>query len=235
MRRLAYGEYSPHYGCTIGCDFASILSTEEDGNQIKMQLWDVAGQQLYRDLGITASFYRGAKVVLLCAHSVDSLRRAKLFWHEDCVAKSGVPGPECALVLTKCDVGEREELRSAAKQFSLPVFEVSAKTGDGCDSLLTAIFDLGVRRERAKQRQLAAQQAAETVREMYRLNRKCFGVALPRDVLEYCIVDAIMRSANDRAWDCIHEPVKPAVNEKPKEGLLSSLVGWMWRRLGVAS
>ena len=48
----------------------------------------------------------------------------------------------------------------------------------------------------------AMEKAVSCVLEMYRFDRACFaGVRLPRDVVEHCIVPALVATGKSEAWD----------------------------------
>mmetsp|Transcript_21552 Transcript_21552/g.27421 ORF Transcript_21552/g.27421 Transcript_21552/m.27421 type:complete len:110 (+) Transcript_21552:65-394(+) len=54
--------FQPVHDLTIGVEFGSRTITIDD-NQIKLQIWDTAGQEKFRS--ITRSYYRGAAGALL--------------------------------------------------------------------------------------------------------------------------------------------------------------------------
>uniref|UniRef100_A0A8C9B3G1 Ras-related protein Rab-2A n=1 Tax=Phocoena sinus TaxID=42100 RepID=A0A8C9B3G1_PHOSS len=54
--------FQPVYDLTIGVEFGARMKTI-DGKQIKLQIWDTAGQESFRS--ITRSYYRGAAGALL--------------------------------------------------------------------------------------------------------------------------------------------------------------------------
>lgn len=54
--------FNPEFQSTIGVDF-KICTLSVDGREVKMQLWDTAGQDRFRN--IVASYYRGAHGIVL--------------------------------------------------------------------------------------------------------------------------------------------------------------------------
>ncbi|KAM3756589.1 hypothetical protein ACB098_02G123400 [Castanea mollissima] len=54
--------YLDSYISTIGVDF-KIRTVEQDGKTIKLQIWDIAGQERFRT--ITSSYYRGAHGIII--------------------------------------------------------------------------------------------------------------------------------------------------------------------------
>merc|ERR1712232_1369932 len=74
--------FQPVHDLTIGVEFGSRTLTI-DGSQVKLQIWDTAGQEKFRS--ITRSYYRGAAGALL----VYDITRRETFeslgaWLEDC-------------------------------------------------------------------------------------------------------------------------------------------------------
>ncbi|KAL6911914.1 hypothetical protein ACP4OV_000719 [Aristida adscensionis] len=62
LLRFADDSYLDSYISTIGVDF-KILTVEQDGKTIKLQIWDTAGQERFRT--ITSSYYRGAHEIII--------------------------------------------------------------------------------------------------------------------------------------------------------------------------
>jgi hypothetical protein len=231
VHRLGSDSYDD--GCTIGAAFGSFVTEET-----KVQVWLHLPSGRLMSEGLPRSFCLGSNVVLLCADSLESLELLDAMKRE-CEEKAG-PGVCFLLVLTKADLGVSDELRSAALRFGLPVIEVSAKTGDGCARLKQAMAEYGLRGMRKERRGRAAQLAVHAVREMFEGDRLFFaGVAVPRDVLEHCLLPALLDTSNDPAWDHVvgpdkelgSRPVRPATDG----GIVSSLVGWINWGFGWAS
>ena len=66
--------FQPVHDLTIGVEFGARMITI-DGKQIKLQIWDTAGQESFRS--ITRSYYRGAAGALL----VYDITRRETFNH----------------------------------------------------------------------------------------------------------------------------------------------------------
>lgn len=66
--------FQPVHDLTIGVEFGARMITI-DGKQIKLQIWDTAGQEAFRS--ITRSYYRGAAGALL----VYDITRRETFSH----------------------------------------------------------------------------------------------------------------------------------------------------------
>jgi Ras-related protein Rab-2A len=102
-----------------------------DAKQIKLQIWDTAGQESFRS--ITRSYYRGAAGALL----VYDITRRETFehlasWLED-ARQHANPSMTIMLIGNKADLAHRravttEEGEAFAKQHGLVFLETSAKT-----------------------------------------------------------------------------------------------------------
>eukprot|EP00922_Rhytidocystis_sp_ex-Travisia-forbesii_P037529 GHVS01055938.1.p1 GENE.GHVS01055938.1~~GHVS01055938.1.p1 ORF type:complete len:207 (-),score=30.87 GHVS01055938.1:364-984(-) len=119
---------------TIGVEFGARL-INIDGKQIKLQIWDTAGQESFRS--ITRSYYRGAAGALL----VYDITRRDTFnhlsrWLEE-VKQNANPHMTIMLIGNKCDLERREvsteEGANFAKQHNLIFLETSAKTAQNVE------------------------------------------------------------------------------------------------------
>jgi Ras-related protein Rab-2A len=116
---------------TVGVEFGTFF-TNIDGVDVKLQIWDTAGQESFRS--ITRSYYHGAQGVLI----VYDITRRDTFecmssWIEECQQNSDSPHVTVVLIGNKCDLTtERqvstEEGQLFAKEKKLDIFlETSAK------------------------------------------------------------------------------------------------------------
>ncbi|EEQ97525.1 RAB-2,4,14, putative [Perkinsus marinus ATCC 50983] len=121
--------FRPDHDLTIGVEFGARL-VNVDGKQIKLQIWDTAGQESFRS--ITRSYYRGATGALL----VYDISRRDTFnhltrWLEEARQNSN-PNMVIMLIGNKCDLERREvsyeEGAKFAKDNNLIFLETSAKT-----------------------------------------------------------------------------------------------------------
>ncbi|KAL0088076.1 ras family-domain-containing protein [Phycomyces blakesleeanus] len=122
---------------TIGVEFGTKFITV-DGKQVKLQIWDTAGQESFRS--ITQSYYRGAAGALL----VYDISRRESFehipmWLAD-VRKHANPHTTIMLIGNKSDLDPRqrqvthEEAAKFAKDNDIPLFlETSAKSSDNVE------------------------------------------------------------------------------------------------------
>jgi Ras-related protein Rab-2A len=136
LLQFADRRFRPDHDLTIGVEFGSRL-VSVDGKDIKLQIWDTAGQESFRS--ITRSYYRGASGAILV---YDVTRRESFThltsWLSD-ASEFGNPDMSVMLVGNKCDLDSRrtvstEEGIKFAKDHNLLFLEVSAKTGHNVDS-----------------------------------------------------------------------------------------------------
>ncbi|KAI3435518.1 hypothetical protein D9Q98_001584 [Chlorella vulgaris] len=122
--------FQPVHDLTIGVEFGARM-INIDGKQIKLQIWDTAGQESFRS--ITRSYYRGAAGALL----VYDITRRETFehlasWLED-ARQHANPAMTIMLIGNKADLAHRravttEEGEQFAKENGLVFLETSAKT-----------------------------------------------------------------------------------------------------------
>jgi Ras-related protein Rab-2A len=122
--------FQPVHDLTIGVEFGARMISI-DGKQIKLQIWDTAGQESFRS--ITRSYYRGAAGALL----VYDITRRETFdhlasWLED-ARQHANPNMTIMLIGNKADLSHRravstEEGEAFARDHGLVFLETSAKT-----------------------------------------------------------------------------------------------------------
>jgi Ras-related protein Rab-2A len=122
--------FQPVHDLTIGVEFGARM-INIDGKQIKLQIWDTAGQESFRS--ITRSYYRGAAGALL----VYDITRRETFehltsWLEDARQHSSA-NMVIMLIGNKSDLEAKREVTaeeglSFAKEHALVFMETSAKT-----------------------------------------------------------------------------------------------------------
>lgn len=148
--------FVPQHDLTIGVEFGARF-VMVDGKQMKLQIWDTAGQESFRS--ITRSYYRGAAGALL----VYDITRRETFnhlttWLEDARQHSN-QNTTIMLIGNKCDLEakravSREEGEAFASEHGLFFAETSAKTAANVeeafvdtarniyDKIQTGVFDV---------------------------------------------------------------------------------------------
>ena len=122
--------FQPVHDLTIGVEFGARL-VNIDHNQIKLQIWDTAGQESFRS--ITRSYYRDVAGALL----VYDITRRESFnhltrWLEE-ARQNGNPNMTIMLIGNKCDLEHRRAVSTKegelfAQENGLIFLETSAKT-----------------------------------------------------------------------------------------------------------
>jgi small GTP-binding protein len=135
VSRFCDGQFSSSHDTTIGVSFSS--QTMHIGTaELKLQLWDTAGQEIYRS--ITRSYYRDSHcAILVCDLTKHDTFTSLLGWVKDVQA---LAPPNCKIVLVgnKADLDREvpvESLRTLAEQIECPFFETSARTGQNINPL----------------------------------------------------------------------------------------------------
>jgi len=143
--------FSGFYKVTIGSDF---LAKELDvgGKQIKLQIWDTAGQEKYQSVCI--GFYRGADACILVydvtdKHSFKNLDMWVDLFNQQLPADK-VKGFPTLLLGNKIDkkkrfISKEEATAWCAAHDNMPYYETSAKTRQGIDEAFLNIGDLIVK------------------------------------------------------------------------------------------
>ena len=131
IQRLITGHFVP-MRLTIGTDLLT-WSTERDDMDVKLQIWDFAGEKRFRFF--LPNYSRGAQGCLLCYDisrytSFQNLQE----WYD--VVEENTTDPIFILVGLKSDLSDsrrtvkRQEAEEFQKEFNIPHFlETSSKTG----------------------------------------------------------------------------------------------------------
>ena len=130
IRRFCTGTFTNTYKRTIGVDFLEKVQYCQDlGEDVRLMLWDTAGQEEYDT--ITRTYYRGAGACVLAFSTTDRESfRAVASWKKKVEAECG----EIAMVLvqTKVDlieqaVVDKDEAENLAENLGLKFYRTSVK------------------------------------------------------------------------------------------------------------
>jgi len=115
-----------------------------DGQQLKVQIWDTAGQETYRS--VTRGYYKGTQgaLVIFDNSKLETLKNVGS-WIKD--LKDHSSGAEIVLVGNKTDVVKdpatyTAEANSVAAQHGVEVFHTSAKTGDNVSVMFESTIEM---------------------------------------------------------------------------------------------
>ncbi|KAH0785497.1 small GTP-binding protein [Histomonas meleagridis] len=142
--QLVRGQWLGETQPTLGVEFLNkVVQTEK--HKIQIQLWDTAGQELFRS--VTRNYYRGATgcFVLFDITNRDSFSNVQS-WLDDVLDLANT-NAITILIGNKSDLSEKRQVTTAeAEQFanerSMFYFETSAKTGDNVKQALDKCVDL---------------------------------------------------------------------------------------------
>jgi Ras-related protein Rab-1A len=139
--RFADDTYTESFISTIGFDF-KIRNITIDGQDVKLQIWDTAGQEKFRT--IASGYYRGAHGIALVYDITDleSFNNIKQ-WAEE-VKRYASDHVKCILVGTKSDLTAKRVVQpTEAQEFAdskgWPFIETSAKNDVNVTEMFTAL------------------------------------------------------------------------------------------------
>jgi Ras-related protein Rab-5C len=126
---------------TLGASYAS-KSVDASGTQVRLLLWETAGQKRYRP--ITPMYYRGATAAVLVYSVADRESFAQIDVWLISLHKNLNTKVLMFLVGNKCDLEDIRDVGTAegqekANAMEAKFAEVSAKTGAGIDELFECI------------------------------------------------------------------------------------------------
>uniref|UniRef100_A0A915HFB3 Ras-related protein Rab n=1 Tax=Romanomermis culicivorax TaxID=13658 RepID=A0A915HFB3_ROMCU len=150
IKRYVHGVFSDHYRATIGVDFAMKILNWNDDSIIRLQLWDIAGQERFGNM--TRVYYREASAAII----VFDLTRNSTFdavqkWKNDLDSKVGLANGEpipTVLLANKCDFDEKERsVKSETvddycqRNSFVGWFETSAKENKGISDAISRLVE----------------------------------------------------------------------------------------------
>eukprot|EP00118_Oscarella_pearsei_P000305 m.4656 g.4656 ORF g.4656 m.4656 type:complete len:210 (+) comp11081_c0_seq1:144-773(+) len=154
IKRYVHQFFSPHYRATIGVDFALKVLNWDQNTLVRLQLWDIAGQERYGNM--TRVYYKEA----VGAFIVFDVTRAATFeavqkWKNDLDNKVTLPNGKavpCVLLANKCDqakeglVNNKQQMDDYCREKGfVDWYETSAKENvnidDAAKSLVTKILE----------------------------------------------------------------------------------------------
>ena len=141
VARFVRNTYSDKYLTTVGVKVDSKL-VQRPGGAIKLVIWDIAGKSAL-DL-LNQSYLKGASgLMLVCDGTREPTLRSALYLLMQ--ARSTLGDPKAVLLVNKLDLVDRWEILPhtvAGLRETMPVFETSARTGDGVEAAFAALAEL---------------------------------------------------------------------------------------------
>ncbi len=133
LLRFIEDTFNPNLENTIGVEFGA-KQVEIEGKQIKLQIWDTAGQEAFQS--ITRSYYRSSAGALLVYDVTNRESFENIENWLDEARVNGNPEMVLCLVANKCDLEEKREVskedgENLAKENKLLYVETSALNASG--------------------------------------------------------------------------------------------------------
>ena len=130
---------------TIGLDYRLKSMTLQSGKNIKLQIWDTAGQDRFR--AITKNYYKGANGIILIYDVTNrqSYENVKNWITQ--IREEANPNVVIYLAGNKVDVSEEQKVvktedgKKIADEFNLPFYETSAKNGVNINKIFEELVE----------------------------------------------------------------------------------------------
>jgi small GTP-binding protein len=140
-RRYCEGKFEESRVLTIGVDFQTKV-VQLPGNEVKLSIWDVAGQPRFQV--VRETFYRGCRAAALVFDlcNLESLKNL-IQWVKE--IRQFAPEVKFLVVGNKLDLVNENKVKDGglfADHFKAPYIETSAKTGFGVGELFTSLAEL---------------------------------------------------------------------------------------------
>ncbi|XP_068589777.1 ras-related protein Rab-7L1-like [Cebidichthys violaceus] len=120
VHRYVHGQFIKTYKMTMGVDYSVKLLLWSDKEKVRLQLWDIAGQE--RFISMNRIYYKGA---LGCVVMFDVTSSASFLscrhWKQDLDNKAMLPNGNsipCILLANKCDLAQRVVSADSIDRFS---------------------------------------------------------------------------------------------------------------------
>ncbi|OHT12106.1 Ras-related protein ORAB-1 [Tritrichomonas foetus] len=127
LLRYTDNKFQDTFMTTIGVDFKTKF-IDIDGNHVKLQIWDTAGQEKFRS--ITKAYYRGAHGILVVfdISRRDTFNQTRMWI--DSIKDASSDSIDVILIGNKCDLERavtKDEAEELASNYKIRYFETSAK------------------------------------------------------------------------------------------------------------
>ncbi|KAJ8373259.1 hypothetical protein AAFF_G00266700 [Aldrovandia affinis] len=120
VHRYVNEKFNKNYKITVGVDFALKVLPWSDTQTVRLQLWDIAGQERFASM--TRIYYREASGCIIMFDVTDACSfRGVRNWKDDLDAKATPPGGgplPCILLANKSDLSPWELTQESIEEFS---------------------------------------------------------------------------------------------------------------------
>ena len=156
MNRFLFDKFDPESMPTLGAQSKPRIVDVPGEGQIKLTLWDTAGQEKFKSL--TRMYFQDAEAALIVYDTTfrESFDSAKN-WINDLKANANIPDILIAVVGNKCDMAEDmkvsiEDARRLGEDAKAEIVkETSAKDNNGVQDLFQDVARRLLRKHKAKQ------------------------------------------------------------------------------------
>jgi len=150
--RFVYGEFSPHTIPTIQPAFFQ-KTINSGGQDLILEIWDTAGQELYRSL--SPLFYRDADVGIVVFDLTDASSFGKCKQRVSDLREAGGLDISIVLVGNKLDLPSirtvpNETITQFSTSINVEAVETSAKTGENIHLLFASLAKLILKRNQMR-------------------------------------------------------------------------------------
>ncbi|XP_039555301.1 ras-related protein Rab-7L1 isoform X3 [Passer montanus] len=120
VQRYANDSFNRHYKSTVGVDFALKVVQWSESETVRLQLWDIAGQERFTSM--TRLYYREASacVIMFDVTNASTFSNSHR-WKQDLDSKVVLPDGSavpCLLLANKCDLSPWAVTRDEIDRFS---------------------------------------------------------------------------------------------------------------------
>jgi Ras-related protein Rab-5C len=150
IHRIRAGAFLAQSRPTVGTGVTQFSAKTDLGQKI-FQLWDTAGQEVYRK--IIPIYFKGADAAIIVFSFTDTTSYENLNGWVDELHMNTDPDTTTILVGNKIDAGRlvsEADARKWASERSFPVLFVSAKTGEGIETLKSEIVEQYVKKKQGQ-------------------------------------------------------------------------------------
>ena len=172
MLQFTDRRFKSQHDLTIGVEFGA-RSVNLEGKTLKLQMWDTAGQEKYRNSLTRDIFHRLHGAFLVYDVSNKESFEKITHWME-LIKREASENTSVILVANKIDLDfevTREEGKELAQEFCVPFVETSAKTQENIDFALELLLKTTVE----KNPELTRQESSRSIRlsEKTEPKKKC--------------------------------------------------------------
>jgi small GTP-binding protein len=139
VTRIRFDVFEQDIPTTVGALFTTVtwIDPNSEGEAIDFQFWDTAGSERYGSY--IPQKLKSANVVLLLFDLSEPATQQSLEEWVALIRDRATKSPSLFLIGNKLDLEPRFGAQELATNYRAQYFEISAKTGDGVPTLLTAL------------------------------------------------------------------------------------------------